>query len=391
MRLAIITSHPIQYNAPLFKLLTQRANIEIKVFYTWGKKSIEPKFDPGFGKTIKWDIPLLDGYDYEFLENTSPKPGSSHFKGIINPDIINKINEFQPTALLVYGWAFKSHLKVLRHFTNKIPIFFRGDSTLLNDNASLKQIFRKLFLCWLYKKIDYALYVGTNNKNYYKAFGLKEKQLVFAPHCVDNSRFSQNDDNTLAITKQLKQEIGLTEQDFVFLYAGKLENVKNVNLLLNTFSKALFNNNVKLVIVGNGPLENDLKSEFKYSNNIYFLPFQNQQAMPAVYKMAHYYILPSKSETWGLAINEAMACGIPAIVSDKCGCAIDLVEDGKTGFIFQSDDEESLMSAIKKAYNKKENYLTFSNNALKRVSNFSLENLAIAIERAMHEVKKLSQ
>jgi glycosyltransferase involved in cell wall biosynthesis len=211
---------------------------------------------------------------------------------------------------------------------------------------------------------------------------------VFAPHCVDSNRFSLNDDETFAITNQLKQEIGLTEQDFVFLYAGKLESVKNVNLLLNAFTKAQFNSNVKLVIVGNGPLENDIKSQFGNSSNICFLPFQNQQAMPAVYKMAHYYILPSKSETWGLAINEAMACGKPAIASSKVGCAIDLVEDGKTGFIFQSDEEESLMSALKKAYKEKENYSTFSNNAVKKVSNFSLENVAIAIEQTLQNIAK---
>lgn len=82
MKLAIISSHPIQYNAPLFKLLTQRGNLSVKVFYTWGKQSIEPKYDPGFGKTIQWDIPLLDGYNYEFLENISKAPGSSHFNGI---------------------------------------------------------------------------------------------------------------------------------------------------------------------------------------------------------------------------------------------------------------------------------------------------------------------
>lgn len=63
-RLAIITTHPIQYNAPLFKLLTQRNNITIKVFYTWGKSVLENKYDPGFKKNIEWDIPLLDGYGF---------------------------------------------------------------------------------------------------------------------------------------------------------------------------------------------------------------------------------------------------------------------------------------------------------------------------------------
>ncbi len=383
MKLAIITSHPIQYNAPLFKLLTQRGNIKIKVFYTWGKKSIEPKFDPGFGKTIKWDIPLLDGYDYEFLENSSTKPGSSHFKGIINPDIIEKINEFEPTALLVYGWAFNSHLKVLRHFSNRVPIFFRGDSTLLNDKTGLKQRIRKLFLSWVYGKIDYALYVGTNNKNYYKAFGLTEKQLVFAPHSVDSIRFSLNDDNTLAITNQLKQEIGLMEQDFVFLYAGKLEPVKNVSLLLNAFVKTQFDSNVKLVIVGNGPLENDIKNQFGSSSNICFLPFQNQQAMPAVYKMAHYYILPSKSETWGLAVNEAMACGVPAIVSTKVGCAVDLIDNGRNGFVFESENELSLSETLKKAYESRSEYENFSNNAKSKISFYRVENVAKAIEETI--------
>jgi hypothetical protein len=101
-RLAIITTHPIQYNAPLFRLLTERNQITIKVFYTWGKTVLQNKFDPGFGKIIEWDIPLLKGYDYEFLENTADDKGSHRFRGIINPDIINRIDDFRPDAILVF-------------------------------------------------------------------------------------------------------------------------------------------------------------------------------------------------------------------------------------------------------------------------------------------------
>src|SRR3982751_16917 len=97
-------------------MLEQRGNIALKVFYTWGKTVLQTKYDPGFNKEIKWDIPLLEGYDYEFLENVAKEKGSHHYRGIVNPGIIRKIVEFQPDALLVFGWKFHSHLKVIRHF-----------------------------------------------------------------------------------------------------------------------------------------------------------------------------------------------------------------------------------------------------------------------------------
>src|SRR5450432_2477536 len=181
-KLAIVTSHPIQYNAPLFQLLAKRGHIRIKVFYSWGKHAIESKFDPGFGKVIKWDIPLLDGYEYEFLENVSSEKGSHHFKGIVNPDILKQIDSFDPDSILVFGWAFQSHLKVLRHYHNKKRILFRGDSTLLRRSSAIKEKARTLFLTWVYKHIDIALYVGQRNLSYFKKYGLKNNQLVFAPH-----------------------------------------------------------------------------------------------------------------------------------------------------------------------------------------------------------------
>ena len=160
-RVAIVTSHPIQYYAPLFKLLAQ--GIELKVFYTWGKDSVE-KYDPGFGKKVQWDVPLLEGYDYQYLENTSTVPGSHHFKGIRNPTIIKELLDYNPAAILVIGWGYRSHLKVLRYFKGKIPLYFRGDSTLLDNYASgfagkAKNFLRRIFLIWVYIHVDKAFYV----------------------------------------------------------------------------------------------------------------------------------------------------------------------------------------------------------------------------------------
>lgn len=379
-RLAIISSHPIQYNAPIFRLLNERSNVILKVFYTWGVDSIGEKFDPGFGKSIKWDIPLLDGYEYEFLENIAAKPGSNHFYGINNPDIINRLNEFKPDSILVIGWSFKSHLKVLLQFKGSCQILFRGDSTLLGPQSTIKLISKKLFLYWVYRHVDKAIYVGNHNFNYFKTFGLKDDQLVLAPHAIENSRFENNDNWYKVKAAEWRTELGIAQNDFVFVYAGKLEQVKNVSLLLRAFVEPSIYANSHLVLVGNGPLEPSLKEFSKDYVRIHYLPFQNQSVMPAVYRIGDFYVLPSKSETWGLAINEAFASGVPVIASDACGGAVDLIDDGLNGFIFESNNQLSLELVLKKAINLGLNYPSFIKNAKEKVAKFSILRIVKVIE-----------
>ena len=117
------------------------SELELKVFYTWGEGVIAGKFDPGFQRKVNWDLPLLAGYQYEFVHNTAANPGSHHFLGIKNPTLISQLERFAPDMMLVYGWSFWSHLNIMRHFKGKLPVLFRGDSTLIDDIAgfSLKK------------------------------------------------------------------------------------------------------------------------------------------------------------------------------------------------------------------------------------------------------------
>lgn len=381
-RLAIITSHPIQYNAPLFKILTDRGNIDIKVFYTWGKASTERKLDPGFGKQIKWDIPLLQGYEYEFLKNVSNNPGSDHFNGINNPDIIKKINDWAPDTLFVYGWSFKSHLKILKHFHNKLPILFRGDSTLLNDSQriSLKKIVRHYFLKWVYKHIDAALFVGIQNRKYFVACGVPERKLFFAPHAVDNNFFSGADEMYKKNAKEWRNKLGIKEADTVFLFAGKYQKEKNPLLLLNAFIN-IKQANAHLIFVGNGVLEPKLRKEAGKYRNIHFIDFQNQSKMPVVYRLANIFVLPSQSETWGLAVNEAMACSCALLVSDKCGCYSDLVIEGKNGYIFKSDNVQDLFFKIDLLVQHTSKITEMGKTSLQIVKGWNYDKVCNTIER----------
>jgi glycosyltransferase involved in cell wall biosynthesis len=345
-KLAIITTHPIQYNAPLFKLLQQRGNVLVKVFYTWGKKVMEEKHDPGFGKSIQWDIPLLDGYDYEFVENIAKDPGSHHYNGINNPGLIQSIKDWGADGVLIYGWAFKSHLKVMRYFKGKIPVLFRGDSVSLISLPPIKKIARKFLLRWVYKHINYALYVGSNNKKYFEEFGLGESQLIFAPHAVDNERFNLGVKNETGQIYKWKHALGINPGEIAFLYAGKLDENKNVRIAAEVFSE-LENIHAHFIIAGNGATEQQLKDDFSLNEKIHFLPFQNQSKMPVLYGLSDVFLLPSLSETWGLSINEAMACGKAILASSACGAATDLVKDGQNGFVFLSNDKDDLELKMK--------------------------------------------
>ncbi|WP_375558795.1 glycosyltransferase [Bernardetia sp. OM2101] len=385
-KLALITTHPIQYNGPVFKLLSERKNIEICVFYTWGKDALKDKFDEGFGRKIEWDIPLLEGYNYQFLENVAQDKGSHHFKGIDNPTIIEEIKKYNPNAILVFGWSYKSHLKVIRYFKNKISIWFRGDSHLLDEISFPKKIARKIFLTWIYSHIDKAFFVGTNNKHYYKYAGVSDKKLTFVPHAIDNSRFTSTEENT-ELAKKWREELGIKENELVWLFAGKFESKKSPLLLLEAFVQKEKNNIEHLVFLGNGELENELKQKAESYQNIHFLPFQNQSKMPIVYLLCDVFILPSKGagETWGLAINEAMAAKKAIIASTKVGCAIDLIQsnknNNKNGFIFQSENIESLketMNKIKSQRQAKE----MGEVSYQIIQNWSFEKIAETIENS---------
>jgi glycosyltransferase involved in cell wall biosynthesis len=284
-------------------------------------------YDKDFGQTVKWDIPLLEGYDYAFVSSG------------LNEAIV----EWSADAILVFGWNYRPHLKAMRHFKGRVLVLFRGDSTLLDDRPGLRKLVRRLFLRWVYRYVDKALYVGINNKRYFMAAGMREDQLVFAPHAIDNERFYDTDGAYGRKAEQWRNELGLDAGSTTFVFVGKLQPKKDPLILVRAFRR-LDHPGARLLIVGSGELEEALRKEAAGDGRIHFLPFQNQTAMPVVYRLGEVFCLPSQgpTETWGLAVNEAMACDRPVLVSDRCGCAPDLAIPDKNGFIFAAGNLDDL-------------------------------------------------
>lgn len=385
-KLAIISTHPIQYNAPWFQLLNSRQEVDIKVFYTWSQAQKTVK-DKTFGRDIQWDIPLLEGYTYEFVVNTAKQPGSHHFFGIDNPNLVKAIEAYSPDAVLIFGWNFRSHLKVMRHFKGNLPVWFRGDSTLLDEEHGFKTLLRRQVLRWVYSYVDKALYVGAANKAYFLKHGLKAEQLVYAPHAIDNARFSGNYETNFNIkAKEWRKALGFEPEDLVVLFAGKFETKKQPEFLIQALIEAnkTRHQTIKLVLVGNGPQETKLKALASGYDFITFIPFVNQSLMPVVYRLGDLFCLPSKGpgETWGLAVNEAMASGSAVIVSDKVGCATDLVTKAH-GWVFKHNEPKDLVAILKELSHR-----TIENKTVGLKNHIAQWHFKAIVERIEHLIKK---
>ena len=353
-KLAVITSHPIQYHAPWFRHLARERQIDLKVFYLWDF-GVTEQIDDGFKQAVRWDVPLLTGYQHEFVENTSSRPGTTHFRGLRNPSLTGRVAEWNPDVVLMMGYNYESLYRFLlawdRHRT---PLIFRGDSHRLVPQSGLKAVARQTFISTVFKRFQAFLYVGAANRDYLLYHHVDQERLFFAPHAVDNERFDRSQVQTHQAASW-RQELGIDNSHAVILFAGKFESKKRPLDLLQAF-REVDPPQATLLFVGGGELETELREAAGHHPRVRFAPFQNQSLMPRTYAAADLFVLPSYGggETWGLAVNEAMCSGCAIVVSDHVGCAVDLVRPFRNGLKYAAGDVAELAACLREALANRE-------------------------------------
>jgi glycosyltransferase involved in cell wall biosynthesis len=392
MKLAIITSHPIQYYAPLFCYLAAETTLALKVFYLWDF-GVTMQVDRGFGQNIQWDIPLLEGYDCEFVENVSKDPGTHHRGGLQNPALIERIIRYNPDAVLLmvsfnydsiydFLWRFPSRSSSMK--AQRIPLLFRGDSHRLVMEKGMRSLAKRQFISLVFKRFSAFLYVGQANYDYYRYHHVPPEKLFFAPHSVDNQRFFAAKDVAINEAKRWRAELGIPSDRLLILFAGKFESKKRPLDLLHAFLDAKLEN-TSLLFVGAGALESEMRSLAAQSSQIYFAPFQNQTLMPRTYAAADLVVLPSygSQETWGLVINEAMCMERAVLVSDRVGCAQDLVHPQQNGAIFTAGNCAELAACLKETCADRDRLKAWGTAGQKIILNYSYARVAHGILSAL--------
>jgi len=348
-RIAVVASHPIQYQAPLFRAMARE--LDLHVLFTH-RQLPEHQAEAGFGIPFEWDSDLLGGYEYSFLDNHSRRPGTNWYGGCDTPQIGTSLESGKFDAVLVMGWYLKSYVQALMACRRiGLRTMVRGDSTLTAKRSAAVQLVKRLLYPSMFRRIDAFLVVGQQSRSYLAAFGVTEDRMFWSPHSVDNEWFSGSARASKESLPAVRRDLGCQADEKIVLFVGKFVPRKRPLDLVKALARLRERDvPVRGVFVGHGELYDEIRSLGESINApIELVGFKNQSELPAIYAAAALLALPSSGEeTWGLVVNEAMACRTPAVVSSEVGCADDLIETGITGFQYPVGDVEALAGAIER-------------------------------------------
>ncbi len=381
LRVGFLTSHPIQYQVPVFRLLAQDEELDFTVYFCQIPDATMQGAE--FNVPFQWDLPLLEGYSYTVLTNVSRKPGVMSFQGCDTPEIASVIRAGHFDAFVINGWHVKSSLQALwacKRFG--VPCLVRGEANDLRPRAWWKRFVQRL----LVQQYAGCLAIGKANADFYRSRRVPPERLFSAPYCVDNERFAVARDSARAAAA--RQKWSIPAQHVCFLFSGKLIAKKRPLELLQAFRDAQLADHATLLIVGDGALRGVCESfAHEHNLNVTFAGFLNQTEILDAYSACDCLILPSDAgETWGLVVNEAMAAGKPAIVSDRVGCARDLIVPNETGAVFPCHDTRALAALLRHYSICRDALRTMGERALRHIAQYSPQRAADGIIEAVRRV-----
>ena len=351
--LVVVETHPVQYHAPVYRVAAQQFGVPLTVIYG-SDFSVAGYKDREFGESFAWDGDLLSGYESTFVQNVA-SGGASSYEDVTGNALAERIAALRPGTLLLTGYANSFYRAAIWHAArSQYNVIFRGEATdhAISRNL-IKSSVRDLSLRWLYRRCRSLLCIGQRAKKHYLRLGVAKEKLVFSPYCVDTGSFSTGENNRLSLRAPARRELAIADTQRMILFSGKLTQRKGPDILIDAIKKSHREQREETVVVflGAGAMRDELQAlaNSEPAVSVRFPGFRNQHQLSPFYHAADLFVLPSLySETWGLVVNEALAHGVPCIVSEAVGCAADLIKPGVTGEVARTGDSQSLSDAIRK-------------------------------------------
>jgi glycosyltransferase involved in cell wall biosynthesis len=347
--LAILTTHPIQYQIPIWQALATAGQVPFEVWYLTNH-GIQPSLDRGFGKTFSWDIDMLSGYPHRFLEMAEGTSPDDFWRCRLREQLRVRLGDSNVKALWIQGWQVAAYWQAVRAArAAKVEVWLRGESNDLAPVPLWKRPLKQMALGGLFAGVDRFLYIGSANRRLYKNYGVPDSRLYSAPYAVDNNRFAAQASALRPQRLEFRRRWGISDDAFCVLFCGKFIKKKRPLDLVQAARLLKADGrlrNIHLLFVGSGDLAHELREACNvvYDAEMFgldatfgpssarsdappasFAGFLNQTEISRAYVAADCLVLPSDhGETWGLVVNEALASELPCLVSDGCGCAEDL-------------------------------------------------------------------
>jgi glycosyltransferase involved in cell wall biosynthesis len=350
VRIAYLATHPIQYQAPLLRLIAAEPGISLKAFFR-SPMGLKSYVDKGFGQAIAWDVPLLEGYEHEFLPALGDPLRVTPFLRPLNYGLGRRLAEGRFDVLWVHGYARVFHqAAMLGAKARGLKILLRDEPTAISKpRGGMRRLVKRRVFGALADLVDGVLAIGKLNRQYWIEQGFDPAKVYSMPYAVDNQRFRAGAEAAAPGRGAFLAAIGLPADRPRILFSGKLTHIKAPDVLLEAFAR-MGEPKASLCLVGDGPLRGRLEArarELGVGTRVLFAGFRNQRELPAFYDAADVFVLPSRQEPWGLVVNEAMNAGRAVVVSDKVGSGPDLVRPGENGAIVPAGDADALAAAFR--------------------------------------------
>jgi 1,2-diacylglycerol 3-alpha-glucosyltransferase len=375
-RLVIVTEIISPYRIPLFNALAQNPDVDPHVIFLGDT-------DP---KLRQWQVYKQEiNFSYQVLPSWRKRIGK--YNALLNFGIQKALEQSAPEVVLCGGYSYIASWQALRWARrNRVRFLLWSESNLQDMRRRYRfvEFLKKQFL----KRSDGFVVPGRSALEYLRAQGIGESRISIAPNAVDNDLFAKAAESARRNALALRRELALPDR--YFLFVGRLVREKGIFELLSAYSNLSeqLRREIGFVFVGDGEARQELQS-FGSSispGNVRFVGFVQREQLGAYYGLAAALVLPTYTDTWGMVVNEAMACGLPVIVSRAAGCAADLVHENRNGLLVTTRDVHSLETAIGTLAQRRDLCEAMGACSAQHIQSYSPEEWSASIARTIQKV-----
>jgi glycosyltransferase involved in cell wall biosynthesis len=375
-RVLVLVTHVVQYASPLFRVLANDPRLETLVAYC-SLQGAEAGFDPEFGVQVQWDLPLLDGYKWVQVPNRSLRPRLGHFWGLWNPGLWKLVRKGNFDAVVIYtGYMCASFwLTVLAAKSAGVPVLISTDSTTLHsrEGKRWKEWVKPFVVRRVYSFVDLIMAASNAAKKLAMTLGVPEKRLRIIRSGVDKEGWVAS--NAKCNRSAVRAGWKVPDNARVILYCAKLQPWKRPLDLLEAFAKANLPG-VYLVFAGDGPQRNLLESRVHalgLADRVRVMGFVNLSQLPSFYYAADLFVLPSAYDPCPLVVPEAMFSGLPVILSDAVPGRLEMIDVGKSGYLYPCGDVDALAGILKNVFAEPEKLLQLKDGVRRQMESWTRE------------------
>jgi glycosyltransferase involved in cell wall biosynthesis len=336
-RLVIVTEIIAPYRIPVFNALANEDGIDLHVIFM-------AESDPTLRDWFVYKDEIR--FSYEVLPSWRQRFGS--YKLLLNRRVAWSLQKAQPDVIVCGGYNHFAFWQTAAWAKwNRVPFLLWVESNLRDKRNGhlLVEFLKRKFV----GGCDGFIVAGTSSFEYVKSFGLPEQSIFTAPNAVDIGFFGSRSNH--ARNNPGVEPAVLLPKRFA-LFVGRLVREKGGFDLLSSYAQLHpeLRSKLGLVFAGDGVARRELEAEAAkiMPGEICFPGFLHRDQLASCYARADMLVLPTHSDTWGLVVNEAMACSLPVVCTDAAGCVPDLVKDGWNGVTVPTGDVGALKDALER-------------------------------------------